>query len=106
MSKFHYVRLTEPQQYRMGYSGVPPNETPIYADCADCGAVEPVIYGAIAGDDGHFAVLERPGGLCTLAMFCQVCTTKRMQEMEVLEEQVGRKQGDPLFEWSGDHERK
>lgn len=96
MSKFYYVRLVEPQKYRMGYDGVLPDATPFYADCADCGAEEPVIYGGIMGDDQHLAVLEQSQGTCKLAVFCEACTDKRMyepvlQELELLEEQIACK---------------
>lgn len=75
----NYWRLDPPAQWRAGYEGA--DRTPLYFDCADCGAADPPIAG-ILSSDGTFkgvALLGKMEG-CNLrpAMFCAVCFERRI----------------------------
>ena len=82
-----YWSLTPPAQWSAGRIGVPPNDTPLYFECADCGAQAPPIAGILSSDgtwngigflgaasvdDIALSPRARP------AMFCASCFTARL----------------------------
>lgn len=76
----NWVRLIEPQQLKLGHSGR--EETPIFADCAGCGAEDAVIAGGIKGSDGHWAIERLPNSLFKQCVYCEACLCARLNAEE------------------------
>ncbi len=76
---FTLIQWETPQHHRRGFS----KRAAVYADCADCGSVGPLIGGHIQTEDGTIAIVNTPHGQ-EFAFFCVACTRERWLEIQEL----------------------
>ncbi|GIK40443.1 MAG: hypothetical protein BroJett011_42760 [Chloroflexota bacterium] len=75
---FFYLKLVTPQQFALGQC----NGEPVYLDCADCGAQEPIIGGMLVDRAYQIALVSLENGPSKPAVYCQLCFDIRWQQNE------------------------